>query len=92
LYSIIVRRKLSTDKSTNLTNGPLSAKDSDEALGVFFQSGSFIGREQNSNCKARLLDLRLRLRQSEARFPSVVETATDWIWQIDQDGRSPMAL
>jgi hypothetical protein len=22
----------------------------------------------------------------------VVETSTDWIWQIDQDGRSAMAL
>ena len=84
---MILRRKSSTAKNTTLTNGPLWAKDGDEALGIFFQSGSFIGREQNGNSKAALLDLRLRLRQSEARFQSVVETSTDWFWEIDQDCR-----
>jgi diguanylate cyclase (GGDEF)-like protein/PAS domain S-box-containing protein len=82
---MIVRRKSPTAKNSSLTNGPLWVKDDDEALGVFFQSGSFIGREQNNDSKALLLDLRLQLRLSEARFRRVVETSADWIWEIAQD-------
>jgi len=57
------------------------------AVPIFDEQGKLRGFRGSDRDISERIRVEQSLRESEARFRSLVETTTDWIWEVDADAR-----
>ncbi|MEN8119937.1 MAG: PAS domain S-box protein [Bacteroidota bacterium] len=54
---------------------------------VYGESGELLGIRGNNRLITKRKETERALKESEEKFRGIVETASDWIWEIDKEGK-----